>query len=121
MINAIFTNITAISIVISLIFIFQLGNLCFGIASNVIQLNNQFDKEKIKKWLLKTILTLAGTFLLCAGITLIPFAIESIGIKIPEDYSIIINFGLIVITAFGALKCEAEKCFENYQKCIENL
>lgn len=121
MIDAIFTNITAISIVIALIFIFQAGNLCFGIASNVIELKQEFDKEKIKKWVLKTILTLVGTFLLCAGITLVPYAIESIGITIPDDYSIIINFGLIVITAFGALKCEAEKCFENYQKCITNL
>lgn len=120
-INVILGNLLYISIVIALIFIFELGNLCFGLSSSVIISNEKFEKDKIKRWALKTIFTLLGTFLLCSGISILPFAISYIGVQIPDDYSIIINFSLIVITAFGTLKKEAEKCFENYKKCIDNL
>ena len=61
---AISTNLLSISIVLILIFVFQLGNMIFGIVNNVLNLKEEFSKEKIKKWFFKTILTLLGTFIL---------------------------------------------------------
>lgn len=115
------TNFLSISIVLILIFTFQLGNMIFGIINNVFNLKEDFSKDKIKKWFFKTILTLLGTFILSAGITLIPFSIEYINISIPEEYDILVNFGLIVLSAVGTLKNEINKCYENYKKCIENI
>lgn len=119
--NALVSNLTSISIVLILIFIFQLGNMIFGIVNNVLILKENFSKEKILNWCLKTILTLAGTFILCIGVTLIPFSIEHIKISIPEEYNVLVNFSLIVLSAIGTLKNEAQKCFENYKKCIEKI
>lgn len=119
--NAISTNFLSISIVLVLIFVFQLGNMIFGIVNNVLNLKEDFSKEKILKWMLKTVLTLAGTFILSAGVSLIPFSIEYINISIPEEYDILVNFGLIVLSAVGTLKNEIEKCYDNYKKCIENI
>lgn len=118
---AISTNFLSISIVLILIFTFQLGNMIFGIVNNVFNLKEDFSKDKIKKWFFKTILTLIGTFILSCGITLIPFSIEYINISIPEEYDILVNFGLIVLSAVGTLKNEINKCYENYKKCIENI
>ena len=119
--DAILNNSLYVGIVLALIFIFHLGNMAFGLALNVVILKQDFDKNKIKTWLFRTILILIGTFLLCAGISILPFAISFIGIEIPEEYSIIINFSLIVLVSFGTLKKECEKCFENYRKCMEIL
>ena len=119
--TAISTNFLSISIVLILIFIFQLGNMIFGIVNNVLNLKEDFSKEKIKKWAIKTVLTLLGTFILSIGVTLIPFSIEYINISIPEEYDILVNFGLIVLSAIGTLKNEIQKCYDNYRKCIENI
>ena len=119
--TAISTNLLSISIVLILIFVFQLGNMIFGIVNNVLNLKEEFSKEKIKKWFLKTILTLLGTFILSIGVTLIPFSIEYINISIPEEYDILVNFGLIVLSSIGTLKNEIQKCYDNYKKCIENI
>lgn len=119
--TAISDNFLSISIVLILIFVFQLGNMIFGIVNNVLNLKEDFSKEKIKKWFFKTILTLLGTFILSIGVTLIPFSIEYINISIPEEYDILVNFGLIVLSAIGTLKNEIQKCYDNYKKCIENI
>ena len=119
--TAISTNLLSISIVLILIFVFQLGNMIFGIVNNVLNLKEEFSKEKIKKWFFKTILTLLGTFILSIGVTLIPFSIEYINISIPEEYDILVNFGLIVLSSIGTLKNEIQKCYDNYKKCIENI
>lgn len=119
--TAISSNFLSISIVLILIFVFQLGNMIFGIVNNVLNLKEDFSKEKIKKWFFKTILTLLGTFILSIGVTLIPFSIEYINISIPEEYDILVNFGLIVLSAIGTLKNEIQKCYDNYKKCIENI
>lgn len=119
--TAISTNFLSISIVLILIFVFQLGNMIFGIVNNVFNLKEDFSKDKIKKWAIKTALTLLGTFILSIGVTLIPFSIEYINISIPEEYDILVNFGLIVLSAIGTLKNEINKCYDNYKKCIENI
>ena len=118
---AISANLLSISIVLILIFTFQLGNMIFGIVNNVLKLKEDFSKEKIKNWAIKTFLTLLGTFILSIGISLIPYSIEYINIKIPEEYDILINFSLIVLSAIETLKSEIEKCYENYKKCIKNI
>ena len=119
--TAISENLLSISIVLILIFVFQLGNMIFFFFFNVLNLKEEFSKEKIKKWIFQTILTLLGNFILSCGIKFIPFSIEYINISIPEEYDILVNFGLIVLSAIGTLKNEIQKCYDNYKKCIENI
>lgn len=115
------SNLLSILIVLSLIFIFQLCNMIFGIINNVIILKQEFSKEKILNWFLRTILTIIGILLLCIGVSLVPFCIEYINITIPDEYNILINFTLIVLTSIQTLKLEATRAYENYKKVMENF
>lgn len=119
--TAISGNLISISIVLILIFTFQLCNMIFGIINSVLICNNCFDFDKFKKWLFRTVLTISGIFIMCTGITLIPFCINYINIKIPDEYNILINFTLVVLVAIKSLKTEVIKAFENYEKVMDNI
>lgn len=119
--TAIQGNLLSISIVLFLIFTFQLANMIFGIINNVVICSEEFCKDKFKKWLGRTLLTIAGIFIMCTGITLIPFCISYINIKIPDEYNILINFALVVSVSIKSLKTEVSRAFENYEKVMENI
>ena len=99
-------NLTAAAVVIALIFLFQLGNMIFGIYKNVLILKENFNWEKIRIWAIKAGLALLGVAIFVVGISLIPAAIEYIGITIPEEYEILVNFSCVLLVAWGTLKNE---------------
>lgn len=114
-------NLTAAAVVIALIFLFQLGNMIFGIYKNVLILKEDFSWEKVRIWAIKSVLALLGVAIFVAGISLIPAAIKYIGITIPEDYEILVNFSCVLLVAWGTLKNEILKCYENYKYVMEHF
>lgn len=114
-------NLTAAAVVIALIFLFQLGNMIFGIYKNVLILKEDFSWEKVRIWAIKAGLALLGVAIFIIGISLIPAAIDYIGITIPEEYEILVNFSCVLLVAWGTLKNEVLKCHENYKYVMEHF
>ena len=114
-------NLTAAAVVIALIFLFQLGNMIFGIYKNVLILKEDFSWEKVRIWAIKAALALLGVAIFVVGISLIPAAIEYIGITIPEEYEILVNFSCVLLVAWGTLKNEVLKGHENYKYVMEHF
>lgn len=112
-------NLSYVGSVISLIFLFQLSNLVFGLADNLTVQKQSFDSSKIKKWTLQTLLTLVGIATLTIGVSLIPFVITFTGVQIPQEYGDIITVMMIILTSFKCVITESTKAFEHFRNIME--
>lgn len=111
-------NLASISFGLLLFAIAYVSNMCLSIYYNVKILGEVFNKELIKKSVLKIISFICGVAMLVIVVTTLPMFATYVGFELPEDFVEVFNTVAIVAVPLYASCRYALKAFDKMKKVL---